>query len=98
MCYHISGGYQKEAVGVPSRRTLTRRSKPQPAEAGVTYSAWLAVAARKEFRLRAGLEAVAELERDHGPFDPEETAEAEQWARTVLDRSRRNGPRRRRSA
>ena len=58
----------------------------------MTYSAWLAATARKEFTIRSGLEAVAEFERQHGRFSPEETTEAEQWARGALERSSRGGP------
>ncbi len=68
------------------------------AEAGVSYSAWLAATARKEFTIRAGMEAIAEFERENGAFSPEEIAEAEQWARDTLGRYPRSGPRGRRSA
>lgn len=67
-------------------------------EAGMTYSAWLAATARKEFTIRAGLKGVAEFEREQGAFSPDEIAEAEQWARDALERSSRRAPRRRRSA
>ena len=39
-------------------------------QAGLSYSAWLADAARKEFTIRAGLAAVSEFEREHGAFTP----------------------------
>jgi len=68
------------------------------AEAGMTYSAWLADAARKEFAIGAGLEAVAEYERQHGSFTAAELAEAEEWARSAVSRSKRSGSRQRRSA
>jgi hypothetical protein len=68
------------------------------AEAGMTYSAWLAATARKEFTIRAGLKAVADFEREQGAFTPEEIAEADKWAREALERSSRRGSRRRRSA
>lgn len=55
-------------------------------DAGMTYSDWLAAAARKEFAVRAGLAAVAEFERDHGAFTAEELAEAERWARDAVER------------
>jgi hypothetical protein len=64
---------------------------------GLTYSAWLAAAARKEFTIRAGLDAVAAFERAEGAFTSAELAEAEQWARGALVRGRRSGARRRRS-
>lgn len=49
-------------------------------QAGMTYSAWLAQTARKEFTLRAGLAAVADYEREHGAFTPAELADADHWA------------------
>jgi len=68
------------------------------ADAGMTYSAWLAATARKEFVLRSGLDAVASFERSHGASSPDEIAEAEEWASDALDRGRRNGARRQHSA
>jgi hypothetical protein len=62
---------------------------------GVTYSAWLATAARKELLVRAGLGAVAEFERERGALTDEEKADAAEWAARALERSRRSGPRRR---
>lgn len=53
-------------------------------QAGMTYSAWLAAIARKEFTLRAGLAAIADYEREHGAFTPAELAEADQWAAATL--------------
>ena len=60
-------------------------------QAGMSYSAWLADTARKEFTLRAGLAAVGQFEQDHGAFTPEELAEAQQWAATAVERARRTG-------
>lgn len=68
------------------------------AEAGMTYSGWLASTARKEFAIRAGLEAVAVFEREHGAFTPEETAAAAAWAGKALERSKRSGTRQRHTA
>ena len=66
-------------------------------QAGMSYSAWLADTARKEFTIRAGLAAVSEFEREHGAFTPGELAEAEEWAAGAVERARRTGtsPRRR---
>ena len=61
------------------------------AQAGMSYSAWLANTARKEFTIRAGLAAVGQAEQDHGAFTPEELAEGQQWAATALERARRTG-------
>jgi hypothetical protein len=66
-------------------------------QAGMSYSAWLADTARKEFTIRAGLAAVGEFEREHGAFTPGELAEAEEWAAGAVERTGRTGtsPRRR---
>ena len=60
-------------------------------QAGMSYSAWLADTARKEFTLRAGLAAVSQYEQDHGAFTPEELAQAEQLAATAVQRASRTG-------
>jgi hypothetical protein len=51
--------------------------------AGMSYSAWVAWTARKEFTIRAGLEATSEYQAEYGVFTPEEIAEAEEWAARV---------------
>ena len=56
-------------------------------QAGMTYSAWLAATARKEFTLRAGLAAVTAWERDHGAFTPDELADADAWADQATGRA-----------
>jgi hypothetical protein len=61
------------------------------AQAGMSYSAWLADTARKEFAIRAGLAAVSQFEADHGAFTPDELANAQQWAATAVQRSTRTG-------
>jgi hypothetical protein len=58
-------------------------------QAGLSYSAWLAETARKEFRIRAGLAAVAEFEREHGAFEAAELAEATTWADRAVERADR---------
>ena len=68
------------------------------AQAGMSYSAWLAEMARKEFTIRAGLAAVSQFEQDRGAFTPEELAEAEQWATSAVERARQTGSVRRRTA
>jgi hypothetical protein len=65
---------------------------------GMTYSAWLAAMARREFLLQEGLKGVAEFERAHGPFSDTEVADADAWAAEAIARSRRSGTRPRRSA
>ena len=48
--------------------------------AGMSYSSWLAATARKEFTIRAGLDAVAQFEDEHGAFTPAELADTGEWA------------------
>ena len=68
------------------------------ADAGMSYSAWLADAARKEFTIRAGLAAVAQFEDEHGAFTPDELADAGQWAAQAAERASHTGTSQRRSA
>jgi hypothetical protein len=49
----------------------------------MSYSAWVAETARKEFTIHAGLAAVSQYEAEHGAFTPAEIAEADEWAATV---------------
>jgi hypothetical protein len=67
---------------------------------GVTYSAWLAEVARKEFTIRAGLDAVAQFEQEHGAFNSDELAEAEaeRWAAEAIERAQGSGARQPRTA
>jgi hypothetical protein len=65
---------------------LDAQVKSEAAREGMTYSAWLAEAARKELTIRAGLDAVAEVEEELGAFSAEELADAEEWARQAIRR------------
>ncbi len=60
------------------------------ADAGLSYSSWLADTARKEFTIRAGLSAVDQFEHDHGAFSAAEIADAEEWADAVIQRTGRD--------
>jgi hypothetical protein len=51
---------------------------------GVSVSAWMTIAAREALQRRAGLAAVALWERQHGPFTPEEMADARRVVRSQL--------------
>ncbi|MGA3152957.1 MAG: hypothetical protein ACLPN6_29525 [Streptosporangiaceae bacterium] len=62
------------------------------AEAGLSYSAWLAATARKEFTIRAGLAAVSQFEHDNGAFTAEEIADADAWAARAIGRSGQGRP------
>lgn len=55
---------------------VARQVEEAAAEDGVSVSAWMADAARQALRIRAGLAAVAEWEREHGALTEEEMAAA----------------------
>jgi hypothetical protein len=58
---------------------------------GVSISAWMTSAARTALKQRAGLSAVAEWERQHGSFSPEEMKEARRRVREQLRKPQRAG-------
>lgn len=87
---------KKRSISMPP--DLDAEIAAAAAEAGVSYSAWLADAARREFTIRAGMAGVREFEQEHGEFTAEELAEAEEWAAAAVVRARRSGARTRRSA
>jgi hypothetical protein len=80
---------KKRSISMPPE--LDAEIAAAAAQAGMSYSAWLAGTARKEFTIRAGLAAVSQFEADHGAFTPDELAEAEQWAATTVQRASRTG-------
>jgi len=80
---------KKRSISMPP--DLDAEIAAAAALAGMSYSAWLAETARREFTIRAGLAAVSQFEQDHGAFTPEELAEAEQWAATAVERARQTG-------
>ncbi len=97
LCYHSGMGTRKKrSISVPP--DLDSKIESAASKAGMTYSGWLMQAARKEFTIRAGLAAVAEFEREHGRFSPEELAEAAEWAESVVRRGKRTRPGRSRTA
>jgi hypothetical protein len=55
---------------------------------GVSVSAWMTSAAREALQRRAGLTAVAEWERQHGSFSPEEMDKARRSVRAQLRTTR----------
>lgn len=87
---------KKRSISMPP--DLDSQIEEAARDAGMTYSGWLAAAARKEFIIRAGLDAVDEFERDHGAFTTEELADAGRWARDAIHRAKRSGARKRRTA
>jgi len=87
---------KKRSISMPPE--LDAEIEAAARASGMTYSAWLAAAASKEFLIRDGLAGVAEFEREHGAFSDKELAEAEAWASDAIRRSRRSGSRPRKSA
>jgi hypothetical protein len=78
---------RKRSVSLPP--DLDIEIEAEARREGVTYSRWLADAARNELRVRAGLAAVAEVEREIGSFAGEELAEADEWARETIEQAGR---------
>ena len=76
---------KKRSISMPP--DLDAEIAAAAADAGLSYSAWLADTARKEFTIRAGLAAVSQFEQDHGPFTAEEIADADAWAARAVERS-----------
>lgn len=90
LCYRDAMAVRKKrSISMPPE--LDAEIAAAAAQAGMSYSAWLADTARKEFTIRAGLAAVSEFERDHGAFTAGELAEAEEWAAGAAERARRTG-------
>ena len=54
---------------------------------GVSVSAWMTDAARRTLKVRDGLSAVAEWEREHGAFTEEELAHARERAARPIRRT-----------
>jgi len=72
---------RKRSISIPPELDAEIAAAAQAA--GMSYSAWIAQTARKEFIIRAGLEAVSQYEAEHGRFTPDEIAEADEWAAGV---------------
>ncbi len=72
---------KKRSISIPPELDAEIAAAAQAA--GMSYSAWVAQTARKEFTIRAGLEAVSQYEAEHGPFTPGEIAAADEWAARV---------------
>ena len=86
LCYRNSMAVRKKrSISMPPE--LDAEIAAAAAEAGLSYSAWLADTARKEFTIRAGLAAASQFEQDHGAFTAEEIADADAWAARAIERS-----------
>ncbi len=75
---------------------IHRKIVAAAARAGVSVSAWMTGAAREALQRRAGLAAVAQWERQHGPFTADEMAEARRNVRAQLLTQSKSRPRARR--
>jgi len=80
----VMAGRKKRSISLPP--DLDAEIAAAAEQAGMSYSAWLADTARKEFTIRAGLNAVSAYEDEHGPFSLDELAEADEWAARALRR------------
>jgi hypothetical protein len=76
---------KKRSISMPP--DLDAEIAAAAAEAGLSYSAWLADTARKEFAIRAGLAAVSQFDQENGAFTAEEIADADAWAARAIERS-----------
>jgi hypothetical protein len=86
LCYRrLMAVRKKRSISLPP--DLDDQIAAAAEQAGMTYSAWLAATARKEFTLRAGLAAVTAWERDHGAFTADELADADAWADQAAGRA-----------
>lgn len=73
---------KKRSISIPPE--LDAEIAAAAEAAGISYSAWVAQTAMKEFSIRAGLEAVGQYEAEQGAFTPAEIAEADEWAARVI--------------
>jgi hypothetical protein len=93
LCYfRAMAGRDKRSVSLP--RDLAEGIDKAAAEAGTTFSAWLADTAAHRLRLDAGRRGLAEWEKDHGPLTAGELADGLARARAALGRRRAGSSRR----
>ena len=82
LCYRrFMAVRKKRSISIPPELDAEIAAAAQAT--GMSYSAWVAHVARKEFIIRAGLDAVSQYEAEHGRFTPDEIAEADAWAARV---------------
>ncbi|MGH3157879.1 MAG: hypothetical protein ACRDNF_15065 [Streptosporangiaceae bacterium] len=80
---------KKRSISMPPE--LDAEIAAAATQAGLSYSAWLAEVARKEFTIQAGLAAVSQYEADHGTFSTAEMAAADEWADQAIGRGGETG-------
>lgn len=66
-----------EKISIALDATVADAARRAAGRAGLSLSAWINAAADDAVSIQQGLEAVAEFEREHGAFTPEELAEAD---------------------
>ena len=76
---------KKRSISMPP--DLDAEIASAAAAAGLSYSAWLADTARREFTIQAGLAAVRQFEQENGAFTAQEIADADVWAAQAIERS-----------
>ena len=82
LCYRrLMAVRKKRSISIPPE--LDAEIAAAALAAGMSYSAWVAQTARKEFIVQAGLDAVSQYEAEHSPFTPDEIADADAWAARV---------------
>jgi len=82
LCYRrVMAVRKKRSISIPPELDAEIAAAAQAA--GMSYSAWVAQTAQKEFIIRAGLGAVSQYEAEHGRFTPEEISEADEWAARI---------------
>jgi hypothetical protein len=82
LCYRrVMAVRKKRSISIPPELDAEIAAAAQ--DAGMSYSAWIAQTVRKEFIIRAGLDAVGQYEAERGPFTPDEIAEADEWAARI---------------
>jgi hypothetical protein len=90
LCYrYVMAVRKKRSISIPPE--LDAEIAAAAEQAGMSYSAWLADTARKEFTIRAGLAAVSAFERDHGAFSAAEIADADDWAARAIQQAGQAG-------
>jgi hypothetical protein len=86
LCYFVAMAVRKKrSISMPPE--LDAEIAAAAAQAGMSYSAWLADTARREFTIRAGLAAVSQFEQEHGAFSAAEMADADEWAARAIERA-----------
>jgi hypothetical protein len=86
LCYSVVMAVRKKrSISMPPE--LDAEIAAAAAQAGMSYSAWLADTARREFTIRAGLAAVSQFEQEHGAFSAAEMADADEWAARAIGRA-----------